>query len=232
LSNPATDRHLVITGSEGLVGNLLVHHFEPLYEVHRLDLKLGHDLTDETFIADWFAGHKGLSGMIVCHAYNPVPVKNAPTVEPIDVSSAEIRGYLEVNVLSAFNVCREFIRNNDAGSIINIGSLYGLRSPRHYIYSDYVKPIGYSLSKAGIVLMTKYLAAYYAPRFRFNTVVLGGVADEKQDPAFVANYRAHTPMGRMLSPKEIPAVFEMLLDNRGGYITGTEIFVDGGWTAW
>jgi len=226
-------KRLVITGSEGLIGKKLAAHFEKEYEVLRLDRTLGHDLTDEKFVAEWFAKNTGLYGIIICHAYNPVPLKGTTKrIEPTEVPLSEIRDYFEVNSVSAFDICRHFIKNNKSGSIINITSLYGRLSPKHHIYKDFVKHIGYSMSKAALSAMTRYLATYYAPDIRVNAVLFGGVADPNQDADFVSNYSSHTPMKRMLRSDEILSVFEFLLDERSSYVTGTEIVVDGGWTAW
>lgn len=225
-------KRLVITGSSGLIGKKLKDHFENDYEVIELDLSLGHDLTDENFVEKFFQDKKDLYGMIVCHAFNPVPTKNSKKIEPLDVPLKEVRDYLEVNTVSVFNICRHFIKNNKEGRIINISSLYGERAPKHFIYKDFVKPIAYGMSKAAIVNMTKYLASYYAPNIKVNTVVFGGVGDPKQDPAFVKNYSDNTPMNRLMNLDEVTSVFDFLLDEKSSYVTGTEIFVDGGWTAW
>jgi len=223
---------LVITGSEGLIGRELARHFAESFTILKLDLALGHDLTDEAFVSQWFAENRDLYGMIVAHAFNPVPTPDAIKIEPTDVTLGEIRGYFEVNTVSAFNICRHFIANNKGGTIVNISSLYSVQSPRHDIYQNFVKPIGYSLSKAAVVAMGKYLATYYAPDFRINTVILGGVADPKQDRTFVSNYSQNVPMKRLMRSDEVISVFDFLLDHRSSYVTGSEVFVDGGWTSW
>ena len=227
-------RRLVITGSEGLIGRRLGRHFGGRFQVLKLDLSLGHDLTDESFVGEWFEKNKNLYGMIVCHAYNaPVqPVKVDNKIEPHQMPLDELRRYFEANSISPFNLCRHFIKNNKKGSIINISSIYGTVSPRHSIYKDFVKSIGYPMSKAALNMMTKYLATYYAPNFRLNTVVFGGVSDGKQNPEFEAAYSQHAPLKRLMRAEETISVFDFLLDERSSYMTGAEIFVDGGWTAW
>ncbi len=230
--NTVSKPRLVITGSEGLIGRELTRHFGGRFAVLALDLALGHDLSDDQFVSQWFAENRDLYGIIVAHAFNPVPTRDARKVEPTDVPLAELRRYFEVNTISAFNVCRHFITNNARGAIVNISSLYGVLSPRHELYRDFVKPIGYSLSKAAVVAMGKYLATYYAPQFRINTVVLGGVADPAQDPAFVSNYSRNVPMRRLMNLNEVFSVFDFLLDEGSSYVTGSEFVVDGGWTAW
>ena len=225
-------KRIVITGSEGLIGTKLKEHLGDDFEILCLDKQLGNDLTDEKYVQNWFKKNKNLYGMIVCHAHNPLPLKETTKVEPVDVSLAEIREYMEVNVVSAFNVCRQFIKNNKGGSIINLSSLYGRLSPKHFIYSDYTKPIAYSLSKSSVILMSKYLATYYAPNFRVNTVILGGIHDDRFHPDFVDNYSKNIPMGRMMDVEEMPSVFDFLLSEKSTYVTGNEFTVDGGWTSW
>lgn len=80
-------------------------------------------------------------------------------------------------------------------------------------------------------MMTKYLATYY-PKFNINTVILGGVYQKEFDSNFVKNYSQNTPKNRMMDVSEVTSCFEFLLKENSSYITGTEIKVDGGWTAW
>jgi len=224
--------NLVITGSEGLLGKYLVEYFQSKYKILKLDLILGHDLTDDEFVTEWFKKNKNLYGMIVCHAYNPTPYKSKGRIEPIDVPLSEIRQFLEINTVSAFNVCRHFIKNNKKGVIINLSSIYAEVSPHHDIYDNYVKSIGYSISKGTIDIMSKYLATYYAPDFRINTVVLSGILDPKLKKDFISKYSKQSPMMRMMNLDEIIPVFEFLLNEKSSYVTGTAIHADGGWTAW
>lgn len=228
----SSKKRIVITGSEGLIGSKICKHFSDEYDILKLDLSLGHDLTDENFVDKWFSNNKDLYGLIVCHAYNPLPLENTKKVEPIDVSLKEIKDYLDVNVISAFDVCRNFIKNNDSGRIINISSLYSLVSPKHFIYNDFVKPIGYSLSKSSIIMMTKYLSTYYANNFNINTVIFGGIYDDRFDKGFVNNYNKNVPMNRMMDINEVTSVFDFLLDEKSSYVNGTELIIDGGWTSW
>ena len=225
-------KKIVITGSEGLIGTELRKYFKDKYEILSLDIELGHDLTDESFVKQWFSDNKNLYGMIVGHAYNPVPTEGSEKLEPIDLSLKDIKDYLDVNVVSAFDVCKNFIKNNDSGRIVNISSLYGLASPKHFIYNNFVKPIGYSMSKSALILMSKYLATYYAENFNINTVIFGGVYHKTFEEQFCKNFYKEVPMGRFMDISEVPSVFNFLFDEKSSYVNGTEIVVDGGWTAW
>lgn len=213
----------------------MVEHFKNEFEILKLDKLLGHDLTSDAFVSSWFKKNVGAYGLIVCHAYNPaVPSINSKKrkVEPYDMPLDELRSFFEVNSISAFNVCRNFIKNNKQGVLINVSSIYGTVAPRHEMYKNFVKPIGYSMSKAALNIMTKYLATYYAPNFRINTVIFGGVGGNANDALFLESYGKNTPMKRLMNIDEVTSIFGFLLDKKSTYITGTEIYVDGGWTAW
>ena len=224
-------KKVVITGGEGLIGTKLKEYFKDKFEILSLDISLGHDLTNENFVKRFFKENKNLYGLIVLHAYNPLPLKNTTKIEPVDFELNEIKDYLNVNVVSAFDVCRNFIKNNKKGKIVNVSSLYGEVAPKHHIYDNFTKHIGYSLSKSSVVMMTKYLATYY-PKFNINTVILGGVYQEEFDKNFVKKYNENTPIKRMMDVNEVTSCFDFLLKEESSYITGTEIKVDGGWTAW
>ena len=224
-------KKVVITGGEGLIGTQLKKSFKDKFEIISLDISLGHDLTDHLFVEDFFNNTKNLYGLILLHAYNPLPLKKTNKIEPIDFELTELKDYMDVNVISAFDVCRNFIKNNKKGKIINVSSLYGEVAPKHHIYNNFTKHIGYSLSKSSIIMMTKYLATYY-PDFNINTVILGGVYQKEFDTNFVKKYSQNTPKNRMMDVSEVTSCFEFLLKEESSYVTGTEIKVDGGWTAW
>lgn len=224
-------KKIVITGGEGLIGKKLKEYFNKKYKVISLDISLGHDLTDNTFVKKFFKENKNIYGLILLHAYNPLPLKETKKIEPVDFKLDELRDYMEVNIISAFDVCRNFIKNNKKGKIINVSSLYGEVAPKHHIYNNFTKHIGYSLSKSSIIMMTKYLATYY-PTFNINTVILGGVYQKEFDINFVKNYSQNTPKKRMMDINEVTSCFDFLLKEGSSYVTGTEIKIDGGWTAW
>ena len=93
------------------------------------------------------------------------------------------------------------------------------------------KHIGYSVSKAGVLMLSKHMSTHLAPRVRVNCIVPGGVFNNQTD-AFVEKYSNQTPMRRMMDVDEIGGAVEFLLSERSSYVTGAEIRVDGGWTSW
>lgn len=143
---------------------------------------------------------------------------------------------LEVNLLGYTLVAQEAVRQmkpKGGGHIINISSIYGLVGPDQDIYPDGAqKPVDYAITKGGVVMLTKWLATTYgADGIRANTLTFGGV-DKKHSAEFKANYGARTPLGRMASPDEVGGPLAFLASDAASYMTGSDVVVDGGWTAW
>jgi len=97
---------------------------------------------------------------------------------------------------------------------------------------EIVKPIGYSVTKAGLVMATKYLAVYLGDKgFNVNGVAPGGI-ENGQNQVFIDEYSKMTPMRRMGKVDEMMGTFELLCSAKSDYINGQIIAVDGGWTVW
>ena len=139
--------------------------------------------------------------------------------------------YLNVNLIALFSVCREFARNNKKGSIVNFSATTGIVSARPDLYNGSHKHIGYSVSKAGVINLTKYLATHLGPSIRVNCVAPGGVKF-KQDSNFIKKYSKHTPLGRMMKKNELNSLIEFLSSENSSYVTGAVMVIDGGWTIW
>jgi 2-deoxy-D-gluconate 3-dehydrogenase len=151
------------------------------------------------------------------------------------------RRSMEVNLTGTFlvtrAVCRVMERHGTAGAIVNISSTYGLTGPDQRIYerSDGTrsfKPLDYSVTKAGMLGFTRALAAQYAGSgIRVNALTPGGAYNEHDDE-FVAAYSARTMLGRMARPDEYRGAIAFLCSDASSYMTGANLIVDGGWTAW
>jgi NAD(P)-dependent dehydrogenase (short-subunit alcohol dehydrogenase family) len=158
-----------------------------------------------------------------------------------DHAAAVFLRTLEVNVLGAFQCAQVFgpgMVARGRGSIINIGSLYASVSPDRRFYdhipSDppFLKPPAYGASKAALVNLTKYLATHWAGSgVRVNALSPGGV-EGGQDPEFKRKFNERVPMGRMCSLSDLEAPLLFLASDGSAYVTGIELRVDGGFTAW
>ena len=128
----------------------------------------------------------------------------------------------------------EKMKDQRSGSIINISSIYGTVAPDFSIYegTEMTMPVAYSAIKGGIIALTRYLATYYGSYdIRANTVSPGGIFD-RQAQSFVDRYRDKTPLKRMGTPVDVAGAVLFLASEASAYITGQNLLVDGGWTAW
>lgn len=127
-----------------------------------------------------------------------------------------------------------FMKEQGGGSIINLASIYGVVAPDFSIYegTEMTTPVAYSSIKAGIIAMTKYIATYFGgDHVRANVISPGGIFNN-QAPDFVKKYSRKTPLGRMGKPDEIVGTVIYLASEASSFVTGQNILVDGGWTAW
>ena len=222
---------ITIAGSEGLVGSALCDYFQKKnIVINKLDLKLGHDFSDEEFVKKWFKENK-TRNLINCFAINDHISSDRETTNLFDFSLDTFSEYMKINVVTLFSVCREFAKNNDKGSIINFSSTYGLVSPNPKLYENSNKHIGYGVSKEAVINLTKYLAIHLAPKIRVNCLVPGGI-ENNQNEEFVKRYSELTPMKRMMRKEELNGLVEYLCSENSSYVTGSVLVCDGGYTSW
>ena len=118
------------------------------------------------------------------------------------------------------------------GSLINFASIYGIKGNDFNVYegTDMSSPMEYSVIKAGIINLTRYLASYFGKYdVRVNTVSPGGVFNH-QNKIFVRNYCNKTPLKRMANPQDIAGAVVFLASDLSTYMTGQNIVIDGGWS--
>ena len=160
---------------------------------------------------------------------------------PVDV----FREVVDTNLVGTFLVTQAAGRRmRDAGlggSIVNVGSIYGMVSPVQDIYAykaedtgiPFIKPVAYSAAKSGLYNLTRYCATYWGRAgIRVNTLTPSGVRRDTQDAKFQANYIERMPIGRMAEADEYNGALVFLASDASTYMTGSNVVVDGGWTAW
>ncbi len=180
-----------------------------------------------------------------------VLVNNAGIDQPPDSGSGRFRiedmpvemfrRMVDVNLVGTFQVTQVFgalMTTHGGGSIINIGSLYASVSPDQRFYDHlpgdppFLKVPAYGASKAGVVNMTKYFATAWGRHgIRVNTLSPGGVLGG-QDAEFKRKYGERVPLGRLAEAPDLKGPLVFLASKASSYVTGYELRVDGGFTAW
>jgi NAD(P)-dependent dehydrogenase (short-subunit alcohol dehydrogenase family) len=254
------NRVAVVTGGLGLLGRqfacalseagarvvVLDQHEALEADTDRL-LHVRADVTDRTSLEEALARVETRWGapdvLINNAALDSPPDAPASANGPFEEYPADVwRRVLDVNVTGVFQCCQVIggrMAKAGRGSVINIASIYGLVSPDQRVYEyrrergeAFFKPPAYSASKSALLNLTRYLAVYWAPRnVRVNTVSFAGVFNN-QERAFLQAYTARVPLGRMARPDEYNGAIVFLSSDASSYMTGANLVLDGGYTAW
>jgi NAD(P)-dependent dehydrogenase (short-subunit alcohol dehydrogenase family) len=143
---------------------------------------------------------------------------------------------LEVNLTAPFILTQtlaEALEESGHGSVINVGSIYGMVGPdmRLYENTSLGNAAAYGASKGGLLQLTRWLATVMAPKVRVNAITPGGVWRNQPEP-FVNRYTERTPMKRMGNEEDFKGAAAYLASDLSAYVTGQNLIVDGGWTTW
>jgi NAD(P)-dependent dehydrogenase (short-subunit alcohol dehydrogenase family) len=190
-------------------------------------------------VADWGVPHLLVNNAAV----DSPPDAPAEEVGPFETyPESSFDQVMAVNVKGTLLCCQVIgaaMADAGRGSIVNVSSVYGLLSPQQDVYEfrrrggeTFYKPVAYSVSKSAILNLTRYLATYWAKSgVRVNTVTLAGVFDD-QPAEFLEAYAARVPLGRMADAREALGALVFLASDASSYVTGANLVVDGGWSAW
>ena len=193
----------------------------------------------ETITTRWGVPHALVNAAALDSPPGAPASENGPFEEYPESSWTKV---LTVNLTGTFLCCQVFggaMAIARRGSILNISSIYGVVSPDQRIYeyrrksgAPFFKPAAYAASKSGLLNLTRYLATYWASAgVRVNTLTFAGVFNN-QDDEFLAGYTTHVPLGRMARPDEYDGAVVFLCSDASSYMTGANLVLDGGWTAW
>ena len=245
------NRVAVVTGGEGQLGREIVRGLEArgarvaVFDLQadrfRVDVKdrAAIEAAVEAVTREWEVPHV----LVNAAALDSPPDAPAEEVGPVEsYPETSFDQVMDVNVKGTFQCCQVIGARMAAagrGSIVNISTIYGMLSPVQDLYEfrrregdEFYKPIAYSVSKSALYNLTRYLATYWAKSgVRVNTLTLAGVANE-QPREFVEAYTARMPVGRMADVREVVGPVVFLASDASSYVTGANLVVDGGWSAW
>ena len=231
-----------LSKAESILGKNLAHS-------ERLGF-YGVDITNKASInkaLDTIEQKWGVADVLINNAGIDTQPSASPEVSgPFEMFPEKVfREVVETNLIGTFLMIQavgaRMIAAKKTGSIINMGSIYGMVSPVQDIYAykkeltgvPFIKPVAYSAAKSGVYNLTRYCATYWAKEgIRVNTFTPSGVWRETQDENFHKNYYARIPMGRMANADEFNGSMIFLASDASKYMTGSNLIVDGGWTAW
>jgi NAD(P)-dependent dehydrogenase (short-subunit alcohol dehydrogenase family) len=208
---------------------------------HRVDVTDRGSIESATadVVSEWGAPHLLLNNAALDSPPDAPPQEVGPFETYPEASFDQV---MDVNVKGVVLCCQVVggvMAEAGRGSIVNVSSVYGLLSPQQDLYEfrrsqgeTFFKPVAYSVSKSALLNLTRYLATYWAKSgVRVNTLTLGGIFNE-QPEEFLEAYGTRVPLGRMAEASEALGAVVFLASDASSYVTGANLVVDGGWSAW
>jgi NAD(P)-dependent dehydrogenase (short-subunit alcohol dehydrogenase family) len=246
LSGRLKDKVIVVSGGSGLIGKPIVNHLrqngaivinaEINAESNEAEGRIRCDITSEGSVTELvrfvMEKYRRIDGLV----NNAYPRTKDWSVKFEDVPFDSWKQNVDMQLNSVFMICQKVLvhmKAQQSGSIVNIGSTYGVVGNDFTIYEGFggTSPAAYSAIKGGIINFTRYLASYYGKyNVRVNCVSPGGIIDN-QNPSFIERYESKCPLKRMGRSEEIAPAITFLLSDEASYVTGHNLMVDGGWTA-
>ena len=255
-------RVIIITGASGHLGEMAAEEFKKLnYKLILVDKKLSQlKLLEKKISKDGFENVEifkcDLESQIsredlikkIKKKYSAIDVllNNAAFVGTTKLSGwnevfekqsiSTWKRAIEVNLTAPFHLSQglyQLMSKGKSSSIINIISTYGFLGPNWDLYkgTKMGNPAAYAASKGGLLQLTRWLSTTLAPKIRVNSISPGGIF-RNQNKKFVQRYIERTPMKRMASENDILGAITYLSSEESNYVTGQNIIVDGGWSAW
>ena len=240
------DKVIIVTGGSGLIGQCIINDLKKKGAIAiNAEISVDTDLSQGNVHCD-ITSEESVNDLIniVIERYLKIDglVNNAyPRTKDWGTKFEEIpllswKKNVDMQLNSVFLLCQKALSQmvkQQYGSIVNIGSIYGVVGNDFTIYEGYggTSPAAYCAIKGGIINFSRYLASYFGKYgIRVNCVSPGGIKDN-QHPSFIERYEYKSPLKRMGKPEELAPAISFLLSDESSFITGHNLMVDGGWTA-
>lgn len=194
-------------------------------------LELAEDGSIEEFARAVVREHKGIDVLVNS-------ARRIPQMGPADINRAELDKLFTINCVGTILLTRlviEGMKKAGGGNIINIGSIYGMGGQDLSIYEEPEASTSwdYPMQKGGMIAYTKQLATTLARHnIRANCLSLGGLGEGVPGGRFLESYCKRTPLGRMAVGEDVKGPIVFLASDASAYMTGANMVLDGGWTAW
>jgi len=226
-------RTILIIGSSGLVGSGVLNYFKDMENTNviEVDLNKTFDLRNKESIKEFYLLNPDIKFIVNCSGLND-HVKDSSSTKKNKTDLESIDIYFDINVKSVCWIIEyghKYLKALEG--VINMASLYGIRSPFHPIY-DSPKSLSYTISKHALEGVTRYYSAFYGKdSLRINALRIGGI-NTGQSRKFTDWFNSRTPLGRMAELDDLYGTINLLCSKEGSYITGQNICIDGGYTSW
>ena len=224
-------KKIFLTGSNGYIGSFLKSKLQKKYIIISSDVSKGDNLDDDNYLKKIFKKNK-IYAIIFSHGLNSAPLAKKKKGKDLNLNENSIQNYFNVNFFLNLNVIKNYIKYQKTGRVINLSTIYSIKAPKHFIYKNFTKDLGYCASKSATNMMMKYFGTKYGKNYLFNSVILGGFKSKGFDSFFEKNYKKNNPRSKMMKLDEIYPVINFLLDTNNTHTNAQEVFVDGGWLSW
>jgi NAD(P)-dependent dehydrogenase (short-subunit alcohol dehydrogenase family) len=243
-------KNIIIAGGNGFLGKQFTEFLIKKKDltVHVIDISISKtnkknfhtykcDILNEAkvkkIISQIYKKYRSIDVLINCTAKDYIPNNKKKSFETLDIR--ELNYDFNVGITASLIMIKYisiYMKKQNKGNILNIGSDLSFISPNQKIYDNFIKPISYSIVKHGVVGMTKYLATYFADyNIRSNALCPGGIYNN-HDKKFVSNLKKLIPMKRMAKKNELNEAMYFLISDKSSYVNGHSLIVDGGRTIW
>ena len=251
------NRNILLTGALGNLGKNIIEYLNYLEaNVYACDVKGNVSLSglnkkcsyfklDVTKKKQWINLKSKLKKknifidtLINCAGYTNHSNKKKFMNDVFKIEPEHLKNIFDVNTFGLIYGCIVFgedMVKNKKGNIVNISSMYGLKSPKHHIYkgTNIKSPLAYAASKSSVISITKYLGTLWGKNgVRVNCISPGGIRDKTHKKKWLDRYGANNPIGRMADNFEMMNAIIYLISEGSSYSNASNVVVDGGWTAW